>query len=709
MGTIYECTQENPRRSVAVKVLRQGMVSSEALRRFEFESQLLARLRHPGIAQVYEAGTYGEGEDALPFFAMEYIPNAKTLTGYAKDKKLDVRQRLELFAGICDAVHHGHQKGIIHRDLKPSNILVDSQGNLRVIDFGVARATDSDVALTGAQTEVGQLIGSIQYMSPEQFDADPSDIDTRSDVYALGVVLYELLCDERPYDLSSTTVYEASCIVHENEPPRLGVGRSALRGDIETMVHMAMEKDRDRRYQSAFGLAQDIRRYLSGEAIMARPPSVAYQLRVFARRNKVLIGAVAAVFLVLVAGVATSTALLLQAREQRAVAQAQTAKARAANEFLSDMINETVPAEYGRHATLEGLLNLSSDRAAEVFGDEPEIEAEICRTLGLGYLTLPRIDESHEQLARAYELRKRELGETHSATVESRRDMALMYSILGRSEEEVALRREILAISTAEFGPEHETTVDDTYALVVTLGAAGQVGEARALALDLHETSRRTQGDMSPATLIVEIYLAGITLMQGDAAAAETESREVLARCRSALGEDHETTRSARSQLAAALITRGNTDAAAELYGRRRMPEELGIVTEFQGEIDPDHSGTQVLVFWESWCPFSQRTVPKMEDMYLRYQSQGLEVVGLTRITRSSTTGTVREFVQDKNISFPVAQTDGRLNSYFGQRGTPFIAVLKDGVMVWEYVLDTPEKMSTSLIQGLLASESREE
>lgn len=221
MGTIYEGLQENPRRPVAVKVMRRGVVSPEALQRFKYESQILARLRHPGIAQVYEAGTYGEGEDTLPFFAMEYIPNAKALTHYADDKKLDAVHRLELFASICDAVHHGHLKGIVHRDLKPSNILVDSQGNSRIIDFGVARATDSDVALAAAQTEVGQLIGSLQYMSPEQFEADPHDIDTRSDVYTLGVVLYELLRGKLPYNLARTSLHEASRIVREDDPPRL--------------------------------------------------------------------------------------------------------------------------------------------------------------------------------------------------------------------------------------------------------------------------------------------------------------------------------------------------------------------------------------------------------------------------------------------------------------------------------------------------------
>ena len=194
MGTVYEALQEKPRRTVAVKVMRQGIASRSALRRFDYEAQLLARLRHPGIAQVYNAGIHRDGDVTVPYFAMEYIVGGKPVTKYVKDKKLGTRERMKLFSDVCEAVHHGHQKGIIHRDLKPSNILVDSSGQVKIIDFGVARCTDSDMAVTTLQTDVGQLIGTLQYMSPEQCAADPHDIDTRSDVYALGVVFYEMLC-----------------------------------------------------------------------------------------------------------------------------------------------------------------------------------------------------------------------------------------------------------------------------------------------------------------------------------------------------------------------------------------------------------------------------------------------------------------------------------------------------------------------------------
>src|SRR5262249_54087565 len=182
-----------PHRTVALKVMRHGLVSRSALRRFEYESQFLARLRHPGIAQVFDAGVHEDGAGALPYFVMEYIAGAKPITDYARS--LGTRERVALFLQLCDAIHHGHQNGIIHRDIKPANVLVDPAGLCKVIDFGVARATDSDVALTSMQTNIGQLIGTLQYMSPEQVEADPNNVDVRSDVYSLGVLLYELLCD----------------------------------------------------------------------------------------------------------------------------------------------------------------------------------------------------------------------------------------------------------------------------------------------------------------------------------------------------------------------------------------------------------------------------------------------------------------------------------------------------------------------------------
>ncbi len=240
MGSVYVATQDEPRREVALKLMRSGIASRSALRRFRFEAQVLGRLHHPNIAQVFEAGSHDDGSGGVPYFAMEYLPDTTPITVFVESKKLRTRQRLSLFAKVCEAVHHGHQRGIIHRDLKPSNILVDSSGEPKIIDFGVARATDSDLAVTTLHTEIGQLIGTLQYMSPEQCEGDPDDLDTRSDVYALGVVLYEVLCGRLPYDVTRVSFAEAARVIREEAPSKPSTVNRTLRGDVETIALKAL-------------------------------------------------------------------------------------------------------------------------------------------------------------------------------------------------------------------------------------------------------------------------------------------------------------------------------------------------------------------------------------------------------------------------------------------------------------------------------------
>ncbi len=321
MGVVYEAMQEAPRRRVALKIIKAGAASEMALHRFQFEAQTLAKLSHPNIAQIFEAGTWESENGEVPFFAMEYIPGAQGIVEYAQKRDLSVRDRLELFGKICDAVHHGHQKGVIHRDLKPDNILVDNQGEPKIIDFGVARATDADLAVTTMQTTMGQLIGTLQYMSPEQCDADPDRIDTRSDVYALGVILFQLLSGKLPYDLRRQAIHEAVRIIKEQRPDSLGTISTMLKGDIDTIALKAMEKDRDRRYQSAAELANDIHHFLNNEPIIARPLSIGYQVRLFTKKYKRTCAAVMMLVVSIILGIIGTTWGMMEANRQRDIAE----------------------------------------------------------------------------------------------------------------------------------------------------------------------------------------------------------------------------------------------------------------------------------------------------------------------------------------------------------------------------------------------------
>ncbi len=287
MGAVYLAQQQSPQRTVALKVIRPGLVSPAMLRRMELEAELLGRLHHPGIAHIYEAGRSSDPLGPSPFFAMEFI-DGPTLTEYAETRTLDTRDRLTLILKVCEAVEHAHQKGIIHRDLKPSNILVDSSGQPKVLDFGVARAQGAQSLHTGT----GQLIGTLPYMSPEQVSGDPEEVDTRSDVYALGVIMYQLLSGRLPHQIDSTSIPEAARIIREQEPPLLGTLNRALRGDVETIAARAMDKDRTRRYQSAQAVASEIRRFLAGEPIEAKRDSAIYVLRKQLKRYRTLVAGV---------------------------------------------------------------------------------------------------------------------------------------------------------------------------------------------------------------------------------------------------------------------------------------------------------------------------------------------------------------------------------------------------------------------------------
>ncbi len=312
MGVVYIAEQDRPRRTVALKVLRAGIASARMLRRFEFEAEILGRLQHPGIAQVYEAGAFAEGRLTRPYIAMELVRGAPLIEA-ARQRGLGTRQKLELLAKVCDAVQHAHQVGVIHRDLKPANILVadaapDRDGaraggpggagasggfgsgpealSPKVLDFGVARGLERDGAVTTLQTAAGQIVGTLPYMSPEQLDGEESKVDTRSDVYALGVVGYELLSGRLPLDLAKASLAEAARILRDQTPVRLSLIDRSLAGDIEVIFATALAKDPNRRYRSAAELAADIRRHLAGQPIAARQDSALYVFSTFVRRNK---------------------------------------------------------------------------------------------------------------------------------------------------------------------------------------------------------------------------------------------------------------------------------------------------------------------------------------------------------------------------------------------------------------------------------------
>ena len=365
MGVVYRAQQERPKRIVAIKVIRRSLGIRSVVRRFEHEADILGRLQHPGIAQIYEAGTALVLGVEHPYIAMELVEGAP-LSAYASARNLGTRQRLELIAQVCDALSHAHQRGIIHRDLKPGNILVNADGEVKVLDFGVARAVHSDLALTTQRTAIGQLVGTLAYMSPEQASGDPADMDVRCDVYSIGVVMYELLTGRLPYDLSGRTIPEATRIIREESPERLSHSSRVFRGELETIVSKSIEKDRDRRYQSAAEVAEDVRRFLRGEPIHAKQDSAMYLLRKRIKRYRWVFAFAAAGFLVLSA---FSAFAAWRARAEGALADAATAAHRQA-----ESARGAADAARARLAEQLSITNIERGRLEAAAGNVPTAE-----------------------------------------------------------------------------------------------------------------------------------------------------------------------------------------------------------------------------------------------------------------------------------------------------------------------------------------------
>ncbi len=563
MGFVYEAEQEHPRRTVALKVIKPGLVDLEMVRRFERESLALGRLQHPGIAQVYEADSADGGFGPQPYFAMEFI-HGPSLLEYADSHKLSTRQRLELMAKICDAVQHAHQRGIIHRDLKPGNILVDEIGQPKILDFGVARVTNSDAQPT-QQTDLGQLVGTLAYMSPEQVLADPLELDTRSDVYALGVILYELLAGRLPYKVSHK-VHEAVQAIREEEPSALSMVNSVFCGDIETIVGKALEKDKTRRYASAAELGADLRRHLQDEPIMARPASTAYQLKKFAWRHRGLVAGVAAVFVVLVAGIVVSTWVAARAN-------AEAAKAKAISDFLqNDLLAQASAANQSGPKTkpdpdlkVRTVLDRAAAKILGKFKGQPEVEASVRSKIGQTYMGLGLYPEARRQLENAVELQRRVLGVMNPETLKTTSQIGYAAYLQGKYPEAEQILSKNLDVQRHVLGPEHPDTLYCMNFLATVYWAQGKFPQAEALYSQTLQIRRRLLGPEHRETLNSINNLAMVFTEEDKEAQAEILYRQALEIQRRVLGHEHPETLSSSNNLSVVYESQGKFAQAEDL------------------------------------------------------------------------------------------------------------------------------------------------
>jgi len=585
MGEVWLAEQVEPiRRRVALKLIKAGMDTKQVVARFEAERQALALMDHPSIAKVFDAGETPRG---LPYFVMEYV-QGEPISAYCDRHRLTTIERLELFRAVCEGVQHAHQKGIIHRDLKPSNVLVTNPGNKavpKIIDFGVAKATAQRLTARTMYTELGALIGTPEYMSPEQAELTGLDVDTRTDVYALGVILYELLTGALPFDskeLRQQGFSEIQRRIREVEPPRPSARISTLgdranesarkrrtepaplarhlKGDLDWITMKALEKDRTRRYGSPNELAADIARHLDHQPVLAGPPSTTYRIGKFVRRHR--IGVAAATFLV-VALIGFSVTMAVQARR---IARERN-RAERVSEFLADLFRVSDPSEArGNAITAREILDKGADRLEKELAAEPEVQAQLFRTIGRVYRNLGLFPKAEPLLARSVEIRRRLLGPDHADTLQSMDSLAVFYEQAGRYDEAEKLQAETAEGRRRVLGAEHPLTLESVNELANVYERQGRYPESERLYKEVLAARRRVLKSDDPVMLDSLDCVASAVDNRGRHDEAEKlYLEEVEGRIR-AQGADHPATLWAMNNLGNVYLAQRRYDKAEEVH-----------------------------------------------------------------------------------------------------------------------------------------------
>ncbi len=581
MGVVWLAEQDKPRRRVALKVLRNGLLGAEAMSRFAREGDVLGRLGHPSIAKVYEAGTADLGGESCAYLAMELV-DGRGLSEWAREARPSLEARVDVLAKIADAVQHAHDRHIVHRDLKPSNLMVDAEGRPRVLDFGVARITDGDDAGSTAVTRTGAVIGTLQYMSPEQVRGDSSAVDGRSDIYALGAIAYELLCGERPYDVGGMAMHRAARVVVDTDPPLLGTRDGELRGDLETIVAKALEKDPRRRYESAARFAEDLRRHASDLPILARPMTRTYRARKFVRRHRILVTATGAVIFALLLGLAGTAWKAREAQSAAARAEERMDRAVEVSRLMTDFFASIDPEREGPDARVLHMIERSEAILDDDGGRSPLVTAALHEAIGRGYLAIGAWDKAERHVRAGLALR-----ESNGAEAWELADsLGALGTLIERSGgAEPAVTRDLLAraalLREESYGPHHPATLEAQRRLARFDWAHGDrtdvIDRLRAILRETEAAPLATPSAVVAARNALAVSLGDAGELTEAAELAERSLEDIRAR----MGEDH--LRTATAQLLVGQLYRelGRPDEAAELF-------EAALATRVE-RLGPDH------------------------------------------------------------------------------------------------------------------------
>jgi tetratricopeptide (TPR) repeat protein/tRNA A-37 threonylcarbamoyl transferase component Bud32 len=586
MGVVYRAEQQYPvRRIVALKVIKPGMDSEHVIARFQAERQALAVMDHPNIARVFDAGTTSAGR---LYFVMEMV-DGLPITAYCQKHEVSLQDRLAPFISVCQAIQHAHQKGVIHRDIKPSNILVtvyDGKPVPKVIDFGIAKAMQEPLTDGSMRTQVGALVGTLEYMSPEQAGSFGEDIDTRSDVYALGAVLYELITSSTPLNrptLTDSSVLDIVRRIREEDPPppsnRLGNTKLSrtVRGDLDWVVMKALEKDRARRYSTPLDLAEDVRRYLRHEPVLARPASAGYRFGKYVRRHRFGMAA-AAVIAALLIGSAVMEAVQLQvARRERDRATRERDRATRIADFMTQMFKVANPSEArGNSISAREILDKASQQIGAGLDSDPGVQAQLMDTMAQTYAGLGLYGRAQNLTERALAIQRSLHGERDRATLETESYLAQLIRAQGHLAEAETRLQATLQVQSQVLGPNDPDTLTSMDRLGYVYTNEARQAQAEGLFRQTLEAERRVLGPNNPQTLTTLNELAETLTPQGRYADADKIYAELIAAQRLSLGSDHPGTLLSMSHAAENLSEGGRYAEAEKLYaqviaGQRRV------------------------------------------------------------------------------------------------------------------------------------------
>jgi len=645
MGVVYQAQQREPiRRDVALKIIKPGMDSKQVIARFESERQALALMDHPNIARVFDAGTTAAG---LPYFVMELVDGVP-ITRYCDSKRFTVAERITLMIPVCRAIQHAHQKGIIHRDLKPSNILVTEQDGKpvpKVIDFGLAKALGPQRSDVTMMTNLGTVVGTLDYMSPEQADLVRQDADTRTDVYSLGAVLYELLTGTTPLErerLAEAGYVETLRRIRDEEtpPPSSRVRNSAssaeiaaqrrsdsarlpklLHHELDWIAMKALEKDRARRYETANGMARDLERYLAGEPVEAAPPSTRYRLGKFVRKHRAALGAAAGFAFLLIAGIAATSWMAIRASRAEQ-------EARAVNEFLrDDVLAQAGVSRQARpdvkpdpHLEVRTALDRAAARIEHRFRGQPAVEAGIRQTISEAYSDLGIFPEAQKQVERALQLRRQALGERHPETLESMFTLATIHSELGNLAPAEQLFTAVYQARRSRLGDDNPDTLKTAGKLGQVFTQEGKYGQAEALLKETLERQRRVLGPEDYETLGSTLMLGNLYLRQSKWTEAAALFRSLYDTDRRVLGEEHPETLRAADSLAAADWGIRNYGEAEAIFSK--------LVDVNRRTVGEDHSRTLIAMNNLAVLYDTQGKFAQAEALYLKVLESRRRVLG---------------------------------------------------------------------------------